>query len=98
MNRDDMERLAARLRGLRRDRENGLFFGVCAGVAARFDLELTVVRLVALLCLVVAFLPTAVIYLMAGLLVPAQSLTFYGKGESCFWRKGSRRGSRRFCS
>jgi phage shock protein C len=97
MNRDDIERLAGRLRGLRRDRENGLFLGVCAGIAARFDVELTVVRLVALLCLVVAFLPTVVIYLMAGLLLPAQRLTFYGRGESHFWRNGSRRGSRRFC-
>ena len=97
MNRDDIERLAGRLRGLRRDRENGLFLGVCAGIAARFDVELTVVRLVALLCLVVAFLPTVVIYLMAGLLLPAQRMTFYGRGESHFWRNGSRRGSRRFC-
>lgn len=97
MNRDEFERVACRLRGLRRDPENGLFFGVCAGIAERFGLDLLVVRLVALLCLVVAFLPTVVVYLMAGLLLPARRLTFYGSGETRFWRNGGRRGSRRFC-
>lgn len=98
MNRDFLEQLPSRLRGLRRDRENGLFYGVCAGIADRFEWPATTVRLVAILSLIVLFLPTAVLYLAAGLLLPAKPLTFYGSREDRFWRRGSRRSSRGMCA
>ena len=97
-NRETFEDAARRLRGFRRDRENALFFGVCAGLADRFDWPLMTVRLVAGLCLLVFTLPTAVIYVMAGLLLPAKPLTYYGSREHQFWRSGGRGRSRRYCT
>jgi phage shock protein C len=98
MNRDTLEEVAAHLRGFRRDRENGLFFGVCAGLADRFGWPLLTVRLLAATGLLVLTLPTAVVYLMAGLLLPAKPLTYYGSREDQFWRSGGRRRSRRYCT
>lgn len=97
MNRDFPEDLATKLRGLRRDRERGLFYGVCAGIADRFEWPVTTVRLFAILSLIVFFLPTATVYLAAGLLLPAKPLTFYGAREDRFWRKAGRRNSGRCC-
>ncbi len=98
MNREFLEELPSRLRGLRRDRENGLFYGVCAGIAERFGWPLTTVRLFAILSLIVLFLPTAVLYLTAGLLLPAKPLTFYGAREDRFWRRDGRRNPGRWCA
>lgn len=96
MNREALENVAMRLRGFRRDRENALFFGVCAGLADRFEWPLMTVRLVAAICLLILTLPTAVVYLMAGILLPAKPLTYYGSREENFWRSGGRGRSRRY--
>lgn len=93
-----LEELPSRLRGLRRDRENALFYGVCAGIADSFGWSAMAVRLVAIFCLIIAFLPTAILYLAAGLLLPAKQLTFYGSREDRFWRRESRRNTRRWCT
>jgi phage shock protein C len=98
MNRDFLEALPSRLHGLRRDRENGLFYGVCAGIADRFGWPVTTVRLFTILSLIVFFLPTAIIYVAAGLLLPAKPLTFYGAREDRFWKTQGRRNSRRWCA
>jgi phage shock protein C len=98
MSRAFLEELPSRLRGLRRDRENALFYGVCAGIADRFGWSVTGVRVFAILCLIIAFVPTVTLYLAGGLLVPAKPLTFYGSREDRFWRKESRRNSRRWCT
>lgn len=98
MSRDYLEELAMRFRGLYRDRDNGLFYGVCAGLADRFDWPLCTVRLFAVLSLIVFFLPTVVIYLAAALLLPAKPLTFHGAREGDFWKTRGRRGSRRWCT
>ena len=37
------------LRGFYRDRENGWIFGVCAGIADRFNLQLGAVRVIAVI-------------------------------------------------
>jgi len=98
MNREFLEELPSRLRGLRRDRENGLFYGVCAGIADRFAWPVTTVRLFAILSLIVLFLPTAILYVTAGLLLPAKPLTFYGGREDRFWKRQSRRNPGRWCA
>lgn len=95
MNRDFLEDLATKLRGLRRDRERGLFYGVCAGIADRFEWPVTTVRLFAILSLIVFFLPTVTVYLAAAMVLPAKPLTFHGAREDVFWKSRGRRGSRR---
>ena len=69
-----------------RDTERGLLLGVCAGLTERFGWDLTVVRLVALLSLVVATLPTVLLYLAVGCLTPPMRLTYYGRRERGLWR------------
>jgi phage shock protein C len=73
-----------------RDTERGLLFGVCAGLAERFGWDLTVVRLVALLSLVVATLPTALLYLAVGCLTPSRRLTYHGHRERGLWGRRCR--------
>ncbi len=75
----------------RRDTERGLLFGVCAGLADRCGWDLTVVRLVALLALVLATLPTALLYIVVGVLTPPKRLTYYGHRERGLWRRAARR-------
>ena len=98
MNREFLEELLMQFRGLYRDTDKGLFYGVCAGLADRFAWPLCTVRLVAVLCLIVFFLPTVVLYLAAALLLPPKPLTFHGAREGDFWRSRGRRGSRRWCT
>ncbi len=75
---------------LYKDRENGLLFGVCAGLADRFDWNPTATRIVALIALVCAFMPTAFVYLVAGLALPNRKLRYRGGGdEDRFWAGGS---------
>lgn len=78
----------ASLRGLYRDRENGWMFGVCAGIAERFGFDALVVRIVAVLCLMLFFVPTALAYLAAVLLFRERPLTYRGaRCERDFWRR-----------
>ena len=74
-----------------RDSERGWLLGVCAGLAGRFGWDLTVVRLLAVISLLVATLPTALLYVVVGVLTPTRRLTYYGAGEDRLWR-GRRRG------
>ena len=79
------------LRGLYRDRENGWVFGVCAGLADRFNLQTATIRLVAVICLLVFFLPTALIYIAATLLIREKPLIYSGsRAEYEFWRRSGR--------
>ena len=74
------------MRGLYRDRENAWIFGVCAGLADRFDLRVGTVRLIAVISLVLFFWLTAAIYLAATLLVREKPLVYSGHApEYEFW-------------
>lgn len=73
-----------------RDTERGLLLGVCAGLANRCGWDLTLIRLVALLALVVATLPTALLYLVVGFLTPPKRLTYYGDREQRLWTRRRR--------
>jgi phage shock protein PspC (stress-responsive transcriptional regulator) len=80
------------LRGLYRDRENGWIFGVCAGLADRYNLHVGVVRILALICLVVFFWLTAVVYIAASLLIREKPLIYSGtRSEYEFWHRERRR-------
>ena len=76
------------LRGLYRDRENGWVFGVCAGLADRFDLQVATIRLVAVISLLLFFVPAALIYIAATLLIREKPLIYSGsRAEYEFWRR-----------
>jgi phage shock protein C len=75
------------LRGLYRDRENGWIFGVCAGVAERFNFRTGTVRVITVICLVLFFWATALIYIGATLLLKEKPLIYSGRNrEYEFWR------------
>ncbi len=76
------------LTGFYRDRENGWIFGVCAGLADRFNLRVGAIRIVALVLLVVFFWATALLYLAAAVVVREKPLIYSGRcAESDFWRR-----------
>lgn len=75
-------------RNLYKDPVNGVIFGVCAGIADYFDLNRSVVRLVAFLGLLL-FTPTAFfLYIGAAFILKKKSSTLYDSEEKAsFWRK-----------
>jgi phage shock protein C len=78
-------------RGFYRDRENGWIFGVCAGLADRFNLQVNAVRVIAVLSLLVFFWLTAVLYIAATLLIREKPLIYSGqRPEYEFWRRHRR--------
>ncbi|HKL62393.1 MAG TPA: PspC domain-containing protein [Woeseiaceae bacterium] len=95
MNRDPFHELAGRLRRLYRDRENGLVFGVCAGIAGYFDVNALLVRGAALAALLVAPVPAGLFYLVAAVLLRDRPLTVRDRHrEREFWRRGATTGER----
>lgn len=76
------------MRGFYRDRENAWIFGVCAGIADRFNFRVGTVRIIALLSLVLFFWLTAALYLGATLLIREKPLIYAGRRtEYDFWRR-----------
>lgn len=81
------ERYDTMRRGLYRDRENGWIFGVCAGLAERFDFNALVVRIVAVVALLVFTVPTVLAYIAATILIRERPLIYRGgSAEREFWR------------
>ncbi len=80
------------LRGLYRDRENSWLFGVCAGIADRFNFRTGTVRLISVIALVLFFWPTVLIYIGATMLLKEKPLIFSGgRREYEFWKRYSSR-------
>ncbi len=78
-------------RGLYRNRENGWIFGVCAGLADRFNFRLGTVRIIAVICLVLFFWVTILIYVGATLLFKERPLIYSGRRQEYeFWRRSTR--------
>ena len=76
------------LRGFYRDRENGWIFGVCAGLADRFNLNVGAVRVIAAVSLLLFFWLTAALYAGATVLIREKPLVYSGaRSEYEFWRK-----------
>lgn len=79
------------LRGFYRDRENGWIFGVCAGLADRFNLNVGAVRIIAIIALVLFTLMTTIVYLGATFLIREKPLVYSGReSEYDFWRRHDR--------
>jgi phage shock protein PspC (stress-responsive transcriptional regulator) len=79
------------MRGFYRDRENGWIFGVCAGISDRFNLNLGVIRVIAVISLFLFFWLTAAIYLGATVLIREKPLVYSGReSEFKFWRRHHR--------
>lgn len=77
--------------GLYRDRENGWIFGVCAGIAERFDFSVITIRVLTVLSLILFTVPTALLYLAATMLLRPRPLIYRGRHrERDFWRCGER--------
>ena len=63
-------------------------FGVCAGIADRFDFSVAVVRTIAVIGLALFFWLTAAVYAGATLLIREKPLIYAGqKSEYDFWRR-----------
>ena len=79
------------LRGFYRDRENGWVFGVCAGLADRFNFRVGTVRIIAVISLLLFFWLTAALYLGATVLVKEKPLVYSGRNsENEFWYRYKR--------
>ena len=79
------------LRGFYRDRENGWVFGVCAGLADRFNFRVGTVRVIAIISLLLFFSLTAALYLGATILIKEKPLVFSGSdNENEFWYRYKR--------
>ena len=75
------------LRGLYRDRENGWIFGVCAGIAEFGNFRTATVRIIAVICLLLFFWATALVYIGFVLLFREKPLVYSGRHrEYGFWR------------
>ena len=79
------------LRGFYRDRDSGWIFGVCAGIADRFNLRVGTVRAIAFICLLFFTWLSIAIYLAATLLIREKPLIYSGREtEYEFWRRHQR--------
>ena len=79
------------LRGFYRDRENGWVFGVCAGIADRFNFRVGTVRVIAIISLLLFFWLTAALYLGATVLIKEKPLVYSGlNSEDDFWHRYKR--------
>ena len=88
MNRRTWNIDAGPLRGVYRDRENGWIFGVCAGIADRFNFNVGTVRVIVVISLALFFWLTAATYLGLTLLIREKPLVYSGaRSEYEFWRR-----------
>lgn len=79
------------LRGFYRDRENAWLFGVCAGIADRFNFSVATVRIIAVISLLLFFWLTAAVYIGLTLLIREKPLIYSGRRtEYEFWRRRDR--------
>lgn len=96
MSRDTWNTDYGPLRGFYRDRENGWVFGVCAGVAERFNFRVGTVRVIAIIALLLFFWLTAALYLGATVLIKEKPLVYSGSNsENEFWYRYKRENWRR---
>lgn len=78
-------------RGLYRDRDNAWIFGVCAGIADRYNFRLGTVRLIAVISLVLFSWLTIAFYIGATILIREKPLIYSGtRTEYEFWRRHHR--------
>ena len=74
------------IRGFYRDPDNAWIFGVCAGIADRFNFHVGTVRVIAIISLWLFFWVTAALCFGATVLIREKPLVFSGKNsENEFW-------------
>lgn len=74
--------------GLYRDSENGWLFGVCAGLADIFRVNVAGVRLLVMVIAWFFTLPTAIAYVVLGILLRDRPLRYQGLAdERQFWSR-----------
>lgn len=87
---DGQERTAARSASpakLYRDTDNGMMFGVCAGIADYFGVGRWLVRILAVLGLFMFTLPTVLAYFITAFVVPRKPEALrLSEPEEQFWR------------
>ena len=72
-----------------RDPANGMILGVCAGLSDQFGFRLVPLRIIVVVALLLFTLPTLLLYVAAGLLLPGKPLTYYGgRDERELWGRG----------
>ncbi|MEM6640760.1 MAG: PspC domain-containing protein [Pseudomonadota bacterium] len=76
-------------RGLYKDSEDGVWMGVCAGLANYFDLSSNGVRMIVVLLALFMFWPVFLTYVVAGFLLRHRPLRYSGRDERDFWRRNS---------
>ena len=69
---------APRGRRLYQDRDRGVIFGVCAGIADYFGFDVFVTRILAVLSLFFFTFPTFVSYILLAFLLPKKPRALYG--------------------
>ena len=93
MSSDLLDTIGRHFEGLYRDRENGWLLGVCAGLADRYRLNVSGVRLLAAVLLVFFTVPAAATYIALGLVLRDRRLRYRGDNdERGFWRYEERQG------
>ena len=76
------------LRGFYRDGDRAWIFGVCSGIADRFNFRLGTVRVITIIAFLLFSWLTAAIYLAATLLIREKPLIYSGRNtEFEFWRR-----------
>ena len=72
---------------LYRDPANGVFAGVCAGIARYFGVERIVVRIAFVIAFCFFFVPAALGYVVLAFILPTRPPALYASGEEeSFWR------------
>lgn len=77
------------------DKQRGKFMGVCAGVAEYTGIDLTWVRVGAVLTTIFVFQPLIVVYLVTGWVAPAKPRDLYLDAEEAKFWQGARGNARR---
>jgi len=96
MSRDTWNMRYGPLRGFYRDRENSWVFGVCSGLADRFNFRVGTVRVIAIISLLLFFWLSAALYLGATVLIKEKPLVYSGNNsENEFWHRERRDYGRR---
>ncbi len=88
MSTNPLEKLIELFRSLYRDSENGWLFGVCAGLADIFRVNVAGVRLLVVVLAWFFTLPTAIAYVVLGFLLRDRPLRYQGgTDERHFWSR-----------
>ncbi len=73
-----------------RDPRRGRIAGVCAGLAEYLGIQVTVVRVIAVLSLLIWTIPTAAAYVIAAMVLPVRPATLYDSPEEEAFRHSMR--------